>query len=612
MDTEPPAQPEAGVGGNWTCPSCNNVNFESRTVCNMRSCGLSKPKDTVDNSGAQELNGEDPQDNSQNWMCPWCSNDNFPNRKVCNRRTCGMPKPRDDLPLPTEEGNWICPACANENFPQRTQCNKRTCGLPKPEPEPTENWICKSCGNENFPNRFTCNRRSCGLPRSGGGRAMKNNNNRPAPPESALPGSNWDCPTCGNENYPHRQVCNRRGCGAPKPGEKDGNNWMCPYCNNENYPSRMTCNSRSCKRPKPGLVQGPGPVGILTASSPLTRGGNPLTSKTNALQNDGGNADNNWVCPSCGNNNYASREICNRRTCGIPRPTIVQQNFSRSTPQGGQNWTCPKCNNSNYPNRDVCNMRHCNVRRPQIQFTNPRISTANISDAQQQSMWSCEACGNMNFESRSVCNMRSCGAPRPMTQSGFATSLPQNNIPPLSTPPSNAPEGNWQCAACGNTNYAHRSVCNIRSCAQPRPQGGGHSGGIFGTMGGARGGGGGGRQGSNIGGDNNGGLHLRDDGRWNCPKCGNLNYSDRQSCNMRNCKAPRPAEGGGRNQKRQRENNRPGENWDCMECGNSNFPDRTVCNMRKCLAPRPDSDEKRLKSDVPVESLDDPIVAYQE
>lgn len=555
---------------------------------------------------SQPMNGEDPLDNSQNWMCPWCSNDNFPNRRMCNRRNCGMPKPLDDLPDPTQAGNWVCPACTNENFPHRTQCNKRTCGLPKPEPEPTENWICKACGNENFPNRFTCNRRACGMTRSGNVSATKNNNSRLSAPESGLPGVNWDCTICGNENYPHRQVCNRRGCGAPRPGEKDGNNWMCPHCNNENYPSRMECNSRSCRRPKPGVMQSPSP-GIVT-SSPLSRGGNPLTSKTNTLKNDSGD---NWVCSSCGNNNYASREICNRRTCGLPKPTIVQQNFSRSIPQTGQsNWTCPKCNNSNYPNRDVCNMRNCNQRRPQIQFNiNPRISTANISDAQQQSMWSCEACGNKNFESRSVCNMRSCGASRPINTSvtsvtsGFATSLPQNsNISSLSTPHS-AAEGNWKCPACENTNYAHRSVCNIRSCAQPRPQGGG-----FSMGGGSRGGGGMQRQGSNGGG---GGTNVRFEGQWNCPKCGNLNYADKQVCNMRKCQAPKPVEGGGRNQKRQRENNRPGENWDCIECGNSNFPDRTVCNMRKCLAPRPESDEKRLKTD-PVESLDDPILAFQE
>ena len=31
--------------GSWVCPVCSNLNFATRTQCNMRSCGAPKPPD---------------------------------------------------------------------------------------------------------------------------------------------------------------------------------------------------------------------------------------------------------------------------------------------------------------------------------------------------------------------------------------------------------------------------------------------------------------------------------------------------------------------------------------------------------------------------------------
>lgn len=56
------SRPEIGVGGNWACPSCENVNFGTRTECNV--C-----KTQPDG----------------NWLCQACSNLNFPHRDRCNR-----------------------------------------------------------------------------------------------------------------------------------------------------------------------------------------------------------------------------------------------------------------------------------------------------------------------------------------------------------------------------------------------------------------------------------------------------------------------------------------------------------------------------------------------
>jgi hypothetical protein len=57
-------------------------------------------------------------------------------------------------------------------------------------------------------------------------------------------------------------------------------------------------------------------------------------------------------------------------------------------------------------------------------------------------------------------------------------------------------------------------------------------------------------------------------GNWTCPKCKNINYPHRETCNR--CPEPKPAV--------------PGEemDWVCAGCQNINFPHRSRCN--RCQA----------------------------
>merc|ERR1719397_1768610 len=52
-----------------------------------------------------------------------------------------------------------------------------------------------------------------------------------------LPGKNWRCPECQNQNYHFRDVCNIRKCGAKRPPL----DYLCAECSQPNFFYRETC-----------------------------------------------------------------------------------------------------------------------------------------------------------------------------------------------------------------------------------------------------------------------------------------------------------------------------------------------------------------------------------
>lgn len=283
--------PVAGLEGNWSCPSCQNVNFPSREFCNR--CQWAKPTEAADAPMPRgPVAGQDG-----NWACPQCQNVNFPLREACNR--CHAPKPQEGgfagyapmqpeanwaptpgkQPVAGYDGNWVCPQCQNVNFPAREACNR--CQMPKPPPQ--------DYGYNGAP---------------GGGAPA-----RGAAPVAGLDG-NWACLVCSNVNFAVRAVCNRcqsphmvvapapaggafAGKGAPKSGV-DGN-WSCPACQNVNFPMRLACNR--CQNPKPEQAH--------ANFGGVRKGGAPAAG-----------VDGNWSCQLCSNINFAGRTACNR--CQAP------------------------------------------------------------------------------------------------------------------------------------------------------------------------------------------------------------------------------------------------------------------------------------------------------
>ncbi|KAL6056298.1 Zinc finger Ran-binding domain-containing protein 2 [Balamuthia mandrillaris] len=116
--------------------------------------------------------------------------------------------------------------------------------------------------------------------------------------------------------------------------------------------------------------------------------------------------------------------------------------------------------------------------------------------------WDCALCGDMNFAHRDQC--RKCGAPKEggdaeaLGENATDTTPPQQNFTPTL---SNFKPGDWVCSNCQDVNFASRSIC--RKCQSPHPQ---HS-------------------------------NARP-GDWICRQCHDLNFASRQQC--RKCFAPHP------------------------------------------------------------------------
>jgi hypothetical protein len=216
-----------GKPGDWTCPSCQNYNYASRSNCNR--CHIPKPAD----EGAPGTGGSQEQSTAassgrgggkfnprpDDWPCPACKNNNYASRSICNR--CQFPKPLD-FKNPLELG-----------------------GLPNYMPNPMMGYGQMGgmgmMGGMAMP-RFPGLGPPTGPPVPAHGTGMR-------------PGD-WVCRACNNHNYSSREVCNKCKIGkdvyVAKSGMKEGD-WICPGCSNHNFKDKVNCNK--CRLPKPSLDQ---------------------------------------------------------------------------------------------------------------------------------------------------------------------------------------------------------------------------------------------------------------------------------------------------------------------------------------------------------------------
>lgn len=331
-----------GVEGDenaWNCMQCGNLNFGQRTVCNMRNCQTPKPLEA--------------------WICPQCGNENRENRPHCNKRTCGLIKPG----LTMNQMNAIMATRSKPAAPAPMVTPMMApIAAPAAGGAPAGSWQCIGCGNVNWPQRSTCNGKngSCGLPRQA--QPMMHAPMQPRAPmnSSSAPAGSWTCGSCGNVNWPNREVCNgQKGqCGMPrtyaKPQPAAGGqgapagSWVCTACNNLNFANRTVCNARNCGLPR-AAVDGGSPF-VCAPAAP-------------AAKAQRGAPEGSWVCASCGNVNWPDRSSCNAKLCGRPRHEVdggPAQAAANPSPAGS--WVC-SCGNVNWPQRTVCNKHGCGLPR---------------------------------------------------------------------------------------------------------------------------------------------------------------------------------------------------------------------------------------------------------
>lgn len=280
-----------------------------------------------------------------------------------------------------------------------------------------------------------------------------------------------------------------------------------------------------------------------------------------------------WYCTACGNLNFASREVCNR--CGVPNAAkgakpnggkagatlgghaVWAPPVKNSQGGGGKgmrdgDWECQSCGNHNFASRVACN--RCQAPKPDLMSAmmnmmggggygamkggkggkaaprfNPYEGAAGMTfPGVREGDWNCAACGNHNFASRAACNK--CGAPQASPGKGGKGKRP----------------GDWICSACKNHNFADRVECN--KCGLPKEAYISKSG--------------------------------MCEGDWICATCHNHNYADKAICNK--CGGPQtnalPYQGPFKDQFK-------AGDWRCTSCNNHNFADKTVCN--RCQAPKP-------------------------
>lgn len=255
-----------------------------------------------------------------------------------------------------------------------------------------------------------------------------------------------------------------------------------------------------------------------------------------------------WACKSCGNENFADRENCNK--CSDPR-TLSQ-------------WHCSSCNNWNWLDRSFCNMckqaRNANVegepekKKPRHAIAAPEVPSAEMIDDDTTNLLQLiqtldpEFTGEKHFRDEKGYDLvglfkeldtrlapiraRHCKphevAPirarppvsrptipvypiRTIAPSYSYPSYPSAPIKPLAAPTSGVMSwiqerpGSWECFSCSNWNFADRTSCN-RCGHELKPA----------KM-----------------------RYVDPTGKWLCSGCGptQWNFADRANCNK--CKRPR-------------------------------------------------------------------------
>ncbi|KQJ98981.1 ranBP2-type zinc finger protein At1g67325 isoform X2 [Brachypodium distachyon] len=245
-------------------------------------------------------------------------------------------------------------------------------------------------------------------------------------------------------------------------------------------------------------------------------------------------------------------------------------------------WVCPSCKNVNFAFRTTCNMRNCDQSRP-ADHTNAMQTPPHYS-VQGRFMGP-----------GTPPSMYLTGAPPQYASSPYnGHAMPRYGMPPF-------PAGSGYPYGYGGRVPMGSPYGPPMHMTGPPPYSGGSmigSGGIYsismpmdryglGLPAGP------GAMGTRAGSYSDEGLQnkstgARRDKDWECPNCNNMNFSFRTVCNMRKCNTPRPDnQGSNPDSSRGPKPKTPEGSWKCEKCNNINYPFRTKCNRPSCGEEKP-------------------------
>eukprot|EP00930_Biecheleria_cincta_P026124 TRINITY_DN1846_c0_g1_i6.p1 TRINITY_DN1846_c0_g1~~TRINITY_DN1846_c0_g1_i6.p1 ORF type:complete len:327 (-),score=68.76 TRINITY_DN1846_c0_g1_i6:100-1080(-) len=212
-------------------------------------------------------------------------------------------------------------------------------------------WFCASCGDHQFARNAAC--RKCGAPKSdsvedaSGGfnmGALSSFGGGGGGAQQSMPGD-WNCPACGDLQFARNVVC--RKCGSPKDGAGGA-----------------------------GAAAGGGGGGAaaLMASVMAAMGGGGAGKGAfgGKAGGKGQMVEGDWICPSCGDHQFARNQAC--RKCGAAKDdgAVLQQHSNAKLLPG--DWICPGCGDHQFQRNMQC--RKCGMDKPAAETTSSSASAS--------------------------------------------------------------------------------------------------------------------------------------------------------------------------------------------------------------------------------------------
>jgi len=410
----------------------------------------------------------------------------------------------------------------------------------------------------------------------------------------------WYCERCGDHQFERNLMC--RKCAAPKPMVSTNNqaskagDWICPnpQCMDLQFERNMVCRKCGSGRPA-GTLQKAGAdgQGELGGSSGGETAARPMGNSSAVF------APDDWMCPACGDHQFAKNQVCRR--CGGPKPGA--KIGGGQVPKAGD-WICTMCKDLQFERNVAC--RRCGAPKPAnampataVAAARPMVTTFYAPNVQPRTLpapsmggpmgmggakpnnmapedWICGACGDHQFARNLQC--RKCSAPKP-TVGAF-------HQPYVSTNRQTAKMGDWICPnpACKDVQFEKNHICRRCGTAKPlTPQaavlGGVPSPVAFGGMVGM---GRGGMYGGKAPPLSNG-RPLRP-GDWTCPNpsCRDIQFEKNQVCRL--CGSAKPTVASNKQVFK-------AGDWICpnADCRDVQFERNTVC--RQCGSAKPSDAE---------------------